>query len=445
MRRSYYYFVFDNSQLLWFEKRRKSFFLTFVGKFLKEEEDHLEEKDLQKPELVTIAKPKLESMKNQIREITLKSGITKLLDGQPYLLGYPFSDLITNAHIEDLIFMVLRQNDPKVRERNLLKRLFIYHLKNMPVSKSAVEAAVQSAQQGNPLNAAVSAGLLCQEDVPIENLHEDLKDTFSSQQAAAVVIIGWVMSLVGHILCREFTVTNNGHLENIFFRAVTGRKPAQNEAEIFRGIFAGCIDHTPAVPSSLAAITSYSGGVSLKTALAAGITAMGDTHAGAGEGAARVFQVEADNVPSAESVEDKARWLVDNYTGKLGGPKRRIPGYGHRYYSLYGVDPRAQALLNLAEKQGFSGRYIALAKAVEKILKEEKAGGLCLNVDGAIGAIISEMGITPSAGKALFIIPRSAGILGQLIEQKANSFFRLNNESIIYVGPEVPRRYKAKK
>ena len=416
-----------------------------VGKILRGENtgQHLEEEDLEKPELVSIAKPKLESMKRQIRAITINTGITVLKDGKPHLLGYPFSDLIMKASIEETILMVLTQKEPKAKDCNLLKRLLTYHIKNLPLSKSAVEAAVQSARHGNALNSAVSAGLLCQDSVPPEIFHEDLKLAFSPQQGVAVVLIGWVMALVGHILNGNFKVTaDSGHMDDIFFRAVAGRKSTPDEGEVFRGIFNGCVDHTPAVPSSLAAITAYSGGVLMRTALAAGITAMGDTHAGAGEGAARAFQVEAELASNAHSIEDKAHWLVDSYTGKFGGPKRRIPGYGHRYYSLYGTDPRAVALLELAEKHGFNGKYVALARAVEHILKEQKAAGLCLNIDGAIGAVISEMGISPDAGKALFIIPRSAGILGQLIEQKAGSFFRLDNESITYVGPPVPRQYK---
>lgn len=415
-----------------------------IGRMLKEEENHLEESDLKKPELVSIAKPKLESMKRQIREITLKSGITVLIDGKPYLLGYPLNELIASAPIEDIIYMIIKQEDPKVKNRKLFKRLFTYHIKNLPLSKIAIDTAVESARQGNPLNASVSAGLLCQHHVPVENLHEDLKDAYSIKQAEAIVLIGWVFTLIGHILCRQFRVEAGGRIENIFFKAVTGRKPSIDEAEVFRGIFAACADHTPAVPSSLAALTSYSGGVSLKTALAAGITAMGDTHAGAGEGAAYAFQIEVENGSPDTSIEEKALWLVSSYAGKFGGPKRRIPGYGHRYYGLYGADPRAQALLSLAEGHRYGGKHIALAKAVERILQEEKAPGLCLNVDGAIGAIISEMGIPPSAGKALFIIPRSAGILGQLLEQSEASFFRLSNESIKYVGPEAPRKYSAK-
>lgn len=412
-----------------------------VGRLLKKQDgNHFEEKDLEKPELVAISKPKLESMKDQVREITLKSGLTKLQDGKPYLLGYPYSELIDAAPVEDVMFMAVKRREPKVKERQLLKRLFVYHLRNVPLSKHVVYAAVQSRCHGNQLNAAISAGLLAQDDVTVEHLHEELKDLFTPHEAEAVVLVGWVMALAGHILTGDFTPPTRGALESIFFRAVTGRNPSPEEAEVFRGIFAACVDHTPAVPSSLAAITSYSGGVSLKTALAAGITAMGDTHAGAGEGAAYAFQVEAARAPSTDTFE-RARWLIDTYTGKFGGQKRRIPGFGHRYYSMYGSDPRAKSVLALAERHGYGSGHIALAKAVETILQEEKAPGLCMNVDGAIGAVMSEMGIPPSAGKALFIIPRSAGILGQLLEQKAGSFFRLDNQSITYVGPEPPKKY----
>ena len=115
--------------------------------------------------------------------------------------------------------------------------------------------------------------------------------------------------------------------------------------------------------------------------------------------------------------------------------------------SLIGIDRDEETLKVAKEALKKYQSHISLVKAnfkhLPQILKEKKAAGLCLNVDGAIGAVISEMGISPAAGKALFIIPRSAGILGQLVEQKAGSFFRLDNESITYVGPQAPRKYKA--
>ena len=183
-------------------------------------------------------------------------------------------------------------------------------------------------------------------------------------------------------------------------------------------MFIACVDHTPATPSSLAAITSYSGGNSLKTALAAGITAMGDTHAGAGEGTACLLsewlprlrqapavpgELETNGHPIA-NLKELAIHLVNEVTGTCGGPKRKIPGYGHRHYSLYGQDPRAVTLLEMAEELELAGPHCALAREIETILKRKKATGLCFNVDGVIGALLCDLRIPPAAAKAAFII-----------------------------------------
>jgi citrate synthase len=229
---------------------------------------------------------------------------------------------------------------------------------------------------------------------------------------------------------------------------LSGRKPSAAEENLLRAIFVSCVDHTPATPSSLAAITSYSGGNSLKTALAAGITAMGDSHAGAGEAAARTFaqfmaklRQAADGVFEADGVrianlKELAAYLVNKITGVYGGPKGKIAGYGHRYYSLYGKDPRAATLLEMADELGLSGEHCALARQIESILKRQKSLGLCFNVDGVIGALLCDLKLPPEAGKATFIIPRTVGLLGQLLEQDSGSFFRLSNDSIIYIGPQ---------
>lgn len=82
---------------------------------------------------------------------------------------------------------------------------------------------------------------------------------------------------------------------------------------------------------------------------------------------------------------------------------------------------------------------IDLALKIEEVLKSKKSAGLCMNVDGAIGAIVAVLGLKPQAGKALFIIPRSLGILAQLLEQEAGSFFRPSNESVIYTDPKIGR------
>ena len=174
---------------------------------------------------------------------------------------------------------------------------------------------------------------------------------------------------------------------------------------------------------------------------------MGESHAGAGEGTARILveyseklrnaggSFEADGV-RVDDVQDLASYIVNKVTGGYGGEKGRIPGYGHRLYGLYGRDPRAVALLSIAKDLGLAGEYCTLAMEIETILKKKKALGLCFNVDGVIGALLCDLKLRPETGKAFFIIPRTVGLLGQMLEQDPGSFFRLANDSVIYIGPE---------
>ncbi len=152
----------------------------------------------------------------------------------------------------------------------------------------------------------------------------------------------------------------------------------------------------------------------MKTALAAGITAMGETHAGAGEGTARVLRefihkmrqaAAASGVFEAEGVriadaKGLAAYIVNKITGAYGGEKGRIPGYGHRYYSLYGRDPRAVTLLEMAKELGLFGEHCQLAKEIEVYLQEKKAQGLCFNVDGVIGALTLRSEHSARGGKS---------------------------------------------
>ncbi len=387
-------------------------------------------------ELVSISKAKLEGLKSQVRAVQTKTALTQLVNGMPYFRGYALPDLIRDASIPEMLYMALCEEDPSPEDMPRLAEALDRARERAIVPKEALAAASASYSAGNSLNAACAAGLLAIEDSPV-TLPDELRDAASEAEFAALVVLYQVIGVVAHILGND--ASNAPSLDEAFFTALSGRKPTSNEADLARAIFVACVDHTPATPSSLAAITSYSGGNSLKTALAAGISAMGDVHAGAGEGTA-AFLTEA--LGHSGDIRTLAQYVIDKFAGKFGGEKSKLPGYGHRYYSMYGDDPRAAALLRFARKQGIRGRATDLALQIEAILKRDKAPGLCINVDGVIGALVCEMGIPPKAGKGTFIIPRTVGILAELREQVAGSFFRLANESIIYTGPEPGREYQ---
>src|SRR6202030_229075 len=71
----------------------------------------------------------------------------------------------------------------------------------------------------------------------------------------------------------------------------------------------------------------------------------------------------------------------------------RMSGFGHR---LHTKDPRTTRLFELAREAGVDGPHMQAARAVEKAFANAKKS-LPINVDGAIGAILADMGLTPAA------------------------------------------------
>ncbi len=210
-----------------------------------------------------------------------------------------------------------------------------------------------------------------------------------------------------------------------------GELPTVAEARMMEAILVSSIDHGATPPSVLAARTVLSGGNSLNTAVAAGVMAIGDVHGGAIEQCARILQKWAAQEGSAEA---SAEALVKD----LREQKRRMPGFGHR---LHGIDPRTVRLLSLARETGFSGQHIELARAVEAELEKQLGRKLPMNVDGAVGAVISDMGFDWRLGKGFFIISRTAGLVAHVYEEwtREKPMRRLGPPPSAYDGPEIRR------
>jgi citrate synthase len=148
--------------------------------------------------------------------------------------------------------------------------------------------------------------------------------------------------------------------------------------------------------------------VPIQTAVAAGISAIGESHGGAGEACARLLQEALRGEP--KPIDSLAGRIVAEYRER----GQRLPGFGHRQHA---VDPRAERLLALADEWELSDGHIALARGIAQELKRGADRPIPLNVDGAMAAIISDLGIDWRHGKTLFIIGRSAGLAAQAGEQ----------------------------
>jgi len=214
----------------------------------------------------------------------------------------------------------------------------------------------------------------------------------------------------GQIRLRGYDITElMGRLSfaETVFLTLKGERPKPAEARMTEALLVSSVDHGATPPSSQAARLILSGGNPLNAAVAAGVLTLGDSHGGAIEQCAQVLQERA---AQAGTVDEIATRLVE----ELRAEKKRLAGYGHR---LHPVDPRSTRLYELASEVGFGGRHMELARAVEKALEAITGRALPLNVDGAIAAVISDMGFDWQLGKGFFIIARAVGLVAHAFEE----------------------------
>ncbi|MDI6871034.1 MAG: citryl-CoA lyase [Bacillota bacterium] len=215
------------------------------------------------------------------------------------------------------------------------------------------------------------------------------------------------------------------------FLILRGRLPSPAESDLMNAMLLAEIDHGLLAPSAQAARIAISGArESVQGAVAAGVLTLGNIHGGAIEDAAEVFQEGVARARAEErTLAETARRIVHEHQ-EAG---RRIPGFGH---PIHTDDPRTKRLFQLAEQHRFGADHVALAREMEQAIPEILGKALPINVDGAVAAIISDMGFDWRLGRGLFIIGRVPGLVAhvyeELTEERPMRTARLVTR---YVGP----------
>jgi citrate synthase len=190
-----------------------------------------------------------------------------------------------------------------------------------------------------------------------------------------------------------------------------GRLPSAAERALLDAILTGVADHGSGAPSCATARLAASGNrQSISAAVAAGLLAVGDDHGGAGLGCMEQI-AEGVAVAKAEGLSlDEAAARIVASARALG---KRLPGFGHRIHS---ADPRTNILFEMALRGGISGEGIAFIKAMEKAVAAA-VKPLPINIDGALAAVLHDIGFTPAFGRFVFLIGRVAGLTAEVAEE----------------------------
>jgi citrate synthase len=205
----------------------------------------------------------------------------------------------------------------------------------------------------------------------------------------------------------------NASFTHVIWLLHTGRMPSEAEVRLLNAILIASADHGAGAPSCAAARLVASGNrQSMSAAVAAGILAIGDEHGGAGSVCMRLI---AESLERMRNEGLSLTEMVARVVAEARAAKRRVPGFGHRVHT---VDPRVGVLFRMARDAGVDTRGADFMLALEREIAE-KIKPLPMTVDGALAAVLHDLGFPPSAGKFMFIAGRAAGLTAEVAEEYA--------------------------
>jgi citrate synthase len=91
-------------------------------------------------------------------------------------------------------------------------------------------------------------------------------------------------------------------------------------------------------------------------------------------------------------------------------------------------------LFAMAEQHGKAGRGVAFMRALESAVAET-IKPLPINVDGAIAAVLHDLGYPAEAAKLIFIIGRTAGLAAHVMEEYTRERPMRVRIPVVYDGP----------
>jgi len=237
------------------------------------------------------------------------------------------------------------------------------------------------------------------------------------------------ITIRGRDLCNE--LIGKIAFADYFFLLLMGNLPTENQSFFVNALLVAIAEHG-LVPSVQAArMTLAAAPEAIQGAVAAGLLGSGSVVLGSAE-TAGYFLHDLVEASKGGNPADVAIARIR----EMRKTKMAIPGFGHPQHS--GGDPRANVLLKLADERGLNGPYIQMLRTVKEVLPEALGRPLPININGAIPAILLEIGFPVTALKSISILARTAGLLAHLREESERSIgFIMSHaaaEAITYDG-----------
>jgi len=208
------------------------------------------------------------------------------------------------------------------------------------------------------------------------------------------------------------TLMTRASFTDAVFLLHQARLPTEGERRLMDAILIGVADHGPGSPSAAASRIVASGNRQApEAAVAAGVLAIGDQHAGAAEAC---MELIGEGVTRARAEGLSLEASAERTVAHAKAQGVRLPGFGHRVHTA--IDPRTDVLFGLAREHGLAGDGIRFVQALERSIAIQ-IKPLPINIDGSLAAVLHDLGLPPLLGKFIFIIGRVAGLTAQVMEE----------------------------
>lgn len=229
----------------------------------------------------------------------------------------------------------------------------------------------------------------------------------------------------GKDLCGE--LIGRTDFTSYFWFLVTGTQPNETQRFFADAVLTAIAEHG-LVPSVVAARMTYAAAPeAFQGAVAAGLLGCGTVVLGSAETAGRFL------AGLVETGEEAGAAI-----SRLRAEKKAIPGFGHPLHAE--GDPRANLLLRLADEKGAAGPHIKMLRSIKAALPEALGRDLPINVNGAIPAVMLDVGFPLAALKGISLLARTASLIAHLNEESERPIgFILSGDAvkdIQYDGPE---------
>lgn len=204
------------------------------------------------------------------------------------------------------------------------------------------------------------------------------------------------------------------------FYMVTGHLPSSEQEYLLNAILVASMDHGLSPSSGFVPRVVASTGNNLVHSIAAGLLTLGPYHGLAiADAAETILQVKERGLESLQESHFSSR--------------KRIMGLGHPHYKQ--VDPRSEQLFLLAHEAGISTQHQEIMVQIQKAVFDQSEKHLVINIDGAIAALLLDLGFPPEAGNGLFALARCGGMIAHVLEERQEKPVRRIDESDIYFTP----------